>query len=92
MCRSSRRHEGVYQCAKTKDNLYGDTPFNVAHKIFTTKEEKKAIEKSRKTLEKASNGSKKVGDSKKKDKGTYKGPNGLSAEQLESYHKDNKCL
>ena len=58
----------------------------LAYKIFTTKEEKKSVEKVAKALEKPSNG-KKVADPKKKDKGPYKGPNKLSVEQLESYCK-----
>ena len=63
----------------------------LAYKIFTTKEEKKSAEKVAKAPEKPANG-KKVADPKKKDKGPYKGPNKLSAEQLKSYRKDNRCF
>ena len=69
----------------------------LAHKIFTTKEEKKAVDKNSKALEKNEKGEKnqsgkKVGDPKRKEKGPYKGPNKLTPKQLESYCKDNKCF
>lgn len=64
----------------------------LAHKLFSSKEEKKVAEKSTKPPKKAPHDGKKVSDHKKKDKGPYRGPNRLPTKQLENYHSNNKSF